>query len=99
MARPICSTPPWRPLYQSSHRSLRAVEDGKRLVAGVGVPGAGDGKEDRVVGMALPAGDAVARAGQADLGAVLVAKTDVKHDMPVAGKGSTFVITMPDSTS
>jgi hypothetical protein len=39
--------------------------------------------DNRVGGVALPVGDAVTRAGEADLGMGLVAEADVKHHIPV----------------
>ena len=54
----------------------------------------GPGRMIGLAGMTLPAGDAVARAGQADLGVVLVAEADVEHEVPVAGRMTWQAVTL-----
>ena len=61
------------------------VIDGEGLVAGIAVPGVVGGEEDRIGRMPLPVGDSVLGSRQADLGAVLVAKSNVEHEVRACG--------------
>ena len=63
---------------------LLAVEDGKRLVAGVVVPLASPGRMIGLAGWRCQSVMPSLRAGDADLGVVHVAEADVEHHVPVA---------------
>src|SRR5262245_14661942 len=63
---------------------LLAIEDRIWFVNSVVVPLVLARPNDGVGSMALPVGDAVLRAGHADLRIVHVPKADVEHDVPVA---------------
>src|SRR5258708_40256099 len=64
----------------------RTVPEHVRLIDGVAIPGRGAGarSDNGIRGQALPTGDAVARARQADARVVPVAEADVRHVIPVA---------------
>ena len=63
---------------------LEAVEEGERFVAGVGVPLPISWTDDGVGGVALPLGEAIGGAGEADLGMIFVAEADIKHQVGIA---------------
>ena len=63
---------------------LGAVENRIRFVTGVVIPFVLARKDDRVGGMALPVGDAILAAGEADPRRGLILEADVKHHIPVA---------------
>src|SRR5260370_5271440 len=58
---------------------LRAVPYHVRLVHGLAIPVTEAGPDDRIRGQSLPAEEAIARAGQADPGMILVAEANVGH--------------------
>src|SRR5262245_52437907 len=63
---------------------LCAIPEHVRLIDRLAVPACVGGSEDGICGQSSPARDAVARAGQADVGVILVAEADVRHVVPLA---------------